>query len=641
MTSWRPRFGACCEGNGVRFRVWAPQRTRVDVVLESRDGVTSVHPLTSGDGMFSDVVAGARAGDRYRYRLDGEGPYPDPASRFQPEGVHGPSEVVDASQFDWSDAAWSGVRVEDLVIYELHVGTFTPSGTFNGMVDRLEDLRDLGVTAIEIMPVADFPGSRSWGYDGVALFAPARCYGRPDDLRRVVDAAHAAGLGVILDVVYNHVGPEGNYLGRFSPYYFSKRHQTPWGDAVNFDGTQSDMVRAFFIENALHWVHEYHVDGLRLDATHALIDDSPRHFLAELTSQVRGSVHGRKILLIAEDHRNLSRLLRPEADGGCGLDAVWADDFHHQVRRALAGDREGYYADYNGSMSDLATTLRRGWFFCGQYSTRLRRPRGTDPSGLGPRRFVICLQNHDQVGNRAFGERLHHEIALAAYRAASVLLVCAPETPLLFMGQEWAATAPFLYFTDLAAELGKLVTQGRRREFAAFSAFADAAARDRIPDPQASATFLHSRLDFQEALEEPHASVRRLYRAALAWRRNEPLLRRIDWAGFVALPLTERALLLAWTSDSTRSVVVVVQMSGAETLNLGVAAQANEWFSHTHWEQRLSTEDPTFTIDPQPIALELAGRVPTVRFARPGAVVLQGTSPRVGGLVQIDRSTVA
>jgi len=296
MAAWRPALGAWCEADGVRFRVWAPTRKRVDVVIESE----GAHALTrAADGTFAGFVAGVAAGSRYRYRLDGDGTYPDPASRFQPEGVHGPSEVVDAGRFEWSDAAWPGVRLEDLVIYELHVGAFSQSGTFGGLIDRLEYLRDLGATAIEIMPVADFPGRRNWGYDGVALFAPARCYGRPDDLRRVVDAAHRLGLGVLLDVVYNHLGPDGNYLGSFSPYYFSKRHQTPWGDAVNLDGPHSDMVRAFFMENALHWVHEYHIDGLRLDATHALIDDSPRHFLAELGSRVRASVCVRGVLLIA------------------------------------------------------------------------------------------------------------------------------------------------------------------------------------------------------------------------------------------------------------------------------------------------------------------------------------------------------
>jgi maltooligosyltrehalose trehalohydrolase len=605
MAVWGASLGAGCDASGTRFRVWAPTRPRVEVVLES-----GTHRLTrAADGTFVGVVAGAHAGNRYRYRLDGEGPYPDPASRFQPDGVHGASEIVDASRFEWSDAGWRGVALEDLVLYELHVGTFTPSGTFAGVIERLPYLRDFGVTAIELMPVADFPGARNWGYDGVALFAPARCYGRPDDLRRLVDAAHQLELGVILDVVYNHLGPDGNYLGCFSPYYFSKRHQTPWGDAVNLDDAHSDMVRAFLVENALHWVHEYHVDGLRLDATHALIDHSPRHFLAELTSRVRASAGGRNVLLIAEDHRNLSHMVRPEADGGWGLDAVWADDFHHQVRRALAGDHEGYYADYSGSIRDLATTLRGGWFFTGQYSAYLGSPRGTDPSGVAPQRFVICVQNHDQVGNRAFGERLHQEIDLAAYRAATVLLLCAPETPLLFMGQEWAASSPFLFFTDHNPELGKLVTAGRRREFQSFSAFADPAVRERIPDPQAAATFERSRLRWAENATEPHAAMLRLYQALLTLRRAEPAFRD-GWNSFEAVAVDDAAIILR-----RGALVAVVQLHGAGEVRLDEPPGCVE--------QVLSTEDSRFACDPQPLRVELRNSAVALHFTRPGAVVLR------------------
>ena len=613
MAAWRASLGAWCEADGVRFRVWAPKRSRVDVIIES-DGGTSMHPLTRAtDGTFSAFIAGITAGNRYRYRLDGEGAYPDPTSRFQPEGVHGPSEVVDASRFEWSDTTWQGVRLDELVVYELHVGTFSPRGMFDGLLERLAYLRDLGVTAIESMPVADFPGARNWGYDGVALFAPARCYGRPDDLRRVVDAAHRLGLGVLLDVVYNHLGPDGNYLECFSPYYFSQRHQTPWGAAVNLDGPHSEMVRAFFIENALHWVHEYHVDGLRFDATHALIDDGPRHFLAELSSRVRSSVSGRTVVLIAEDHRNLSHMVRSEAEGGWGLDAVWADDFHHQMQRALAGDREGYYEDYSGSVADVATTLRRGWFFCGEYSTHLRRPRGTDPSGLAPQHFVICLQNHDQVGNRAFGERLHHQIDLAAYRAATVLLLCAPQTPLLFMGQEWAASAPFLFFTDHDAKLGKLITAGRRREFKSFAAFADATVRERIPDPQAAATFERSRLNWSESVQEPHASTLRLYQELLALRHAEPARqgsRRNDFDVTVAAD----GALLGRRVAAGSTLVAVVQLLGAGAVRLNEPGR---------FEQVLSTEDQRFAADPLPVRIAPAGDALVLHFTRPGAVILR------------------
>jgi maltooligosyltrehalose trehalohydrolase len=562
-------------------------------------------------------VRGVRRGQLYRYRVDGEGPFPDPASRFQPRGVHGPSQVVDARRFRWSDARWRGLALEALVVYELHVGTFSPEGTFDGVRKRLRHLRDLGVTAVELMPLADFAGMRNWGYDGVCLFAPARCYGTPDDLRRLVDSAHRVGLGVILDVVFNHLGPDGAYHGAFSRRYFSRRHRTPWGAAMNLDGPGAAMVRETFVENALHWAHEYHVDGLRLDATHALIDDGPRHFLAELTSRVRAGAPKRTPpLLIAEDHRNLAHMLRPEAVGGWGLDAVWADDFHHQVRRAVAGDSEGYYADFSGTTADICESVQSGWFFRGQRSKHLGRRRGTDPTGIAPRRFVVCLQNHDQVGNRACGERLHHQIPAAAFRAAAVLLLCAPETPLLFMGQEWAATTPFLYFTDHEPKLGRLVTNGRRREFESFSAFTDPKVRARIPDPQAPETFLASRLDWTEIEREPHASILRLHRALLRLRRTEPALRRADWKGVEARPLDEDCLSLRRRAPGSE-LLVIVRLRGAG----GVAVPPpTRW---RRWRLLFSTEDTRVCPDPTPAEASLSRNPPSMRFSRPGAVILK------------------
>jgi maltooligosyltrehalose trehalohydrolase len=586
----------------------------------------------SSEGTFSAHVPGIGPGTRYRYRLDGEGPYPDPASRFQPEGVHGPSQVIDPNKYGWTDHAWPGLRAEELVVYELHVGTFTPNATFSGVVEKLPYLRDLGVTAIELMPLGDFPGERNWGYDGVSIFAPARCYGTPDDLRRLVDRAHAHGLGVFLDVVYNHFGPDGAYLGLFSPFYFSRRHETPWGAALNLDGEHGAMVRAFFIENALHWTHEYHFDGLRLDATHALIDDGEPHFLAELAERVHASPRRpgiRPALLVAEDHRNLATMIRPRQQGGWGLDAVWADDFHHQVRRAVAGDHEGYYRDFTGSAADLAQTVRRGWFYCGQYSAHLDTPRGTDAVGLSPHQFVICIQNHDQIGNRAFGDRLHHVTdgdagavaeRLAAFRAASVLFLLAPETPLLFMGQEWASTSPFLYFTDHNVELGKLVTEGRRREFGAFAAFADPETRARIPDPQARATFEHSRLVWPEIEREPHASAHRLYRALLHLRRNETALRSAGWKGCDVSACGEDTVLLRRAAGATRAFVAVARLRGSGLVRiaadlLGAGSDA------TTAQVVLNTENPTFCADPSPPLIEDEGATVAVGFARPGALV--------------------
>jgi maltooligosyltrehalose trehalohydrolase len=615
---WSPSLGAWVERGGVRFRVFAPERTRVELVWEGGGPPTPPLPLERDPaGYWSGFARGAGAGALYRYRLDGEGPFPDPASRYQPYGVHGPSQVVDPASFPWTDSLWRGVGLEELVVYELHVGTFTPAGTFAGAAGRLEDLKHLGVTAIELMPLADFPGRRNWGYDGVDLFAPARCYGTPDDLRRLVDRAHSLGLAVLLDVVYNHLGPAGAYLGVFSRSYFSESHHTPWGAAVNLDGPGSPDVRGFFVENALHWVHEYHLDGLRLDACHALLDDSPRYFLAELQDRVRGTVAARKVLVIAEDSRNLVRMVLPEAEGGWGLDAVWADDLHHQVRVALAGDRDGYYRDFSGALPDLAATVRDGWFFQGQRSAHFGGPRGTDPRPAPPRRFVVCIQNHDQVGNRALGERLHHQVDLAVWRAVSTLLLVAPETPLLFMGQEWGASSPFLFFTDHEEALGALVTEGRRKEFAGFRAFSDPAARERIPDPQAEETFARSRLDWTEAEREPHASLRRLYRALLA-RRAEWRLGRLE-RGDYDVAAGDGSIVLRVDRPGERRILAVVRLAGTGRSELGPPGPPRE---PSGWRVALSTEDPAFARDPTPPGVDLRGPQLLISWQRAGAVVL-------------------
>ncbi|MGH9140362.1 MAG: malto-oligosyltrehalose trehalohydrolase, partial [Vicinamibacterales bacterium] len=598
----------------------------LDVVIERPDQQVAYPLERRTDGTFGGHVAGTADGTRYWYRLDGERMLPDPASRSQPDGVHGPSAVVDGARFAWSDDRRRNLELCDLAIYELHVGTFSPEGTFAGAMTRLPLLARLGVTAIELMPIADFAGARNWGYDGVSLYAPARCYGTPDDVRRLVDAAHRLNLAVLLDVVYNHVGPDGAYLSAFSPYYFTDRHQTPWGAAVNLDGPHSEMVREFFIQNALYWIHDYHIDGLRIDATHAMADESPRHFLAELTSRVHASSSGRRPLLIAEDHRNLRSMLIPESGGGWGLDAVWADDFHHQCRRALAGDAEGYYRDFSGGTADLAETIRRGWFYVGQHSTHLGAPRGTETSGVSTLRFIICLQNHDQIGNRAQGERLHHQIESAAYRAASVLLLMAPETPLLFMGQEWAASTPFLYFTDHHSELGALVTEGRREEFRSFAAFSDPASRDAIPDPQADSTFEASRLRWHEREREPHASTLRLYVALLSLRRREPALR--GDAPFHVAAVDDGTIALRRESPDG-DFLVMVRLHGAGRVNLGhtwVGVGAGESTkSAAGWSIVLTSEDEAFSGDPVPIELEQTSESCFLTFGRPSAIVLRRT----------------
>ena len=621
--AWQPSLGAWRQEQGTRFRVWAPEAKRIEVALETSPDRTVTFSLEkSSDGFFQGTVAEVTDGDLYRYLVNGHGPYPDPASRYQPKGVHGPSQVIDPAEYQWADRKWTGIRLADLVLYELHVGTFTPAGTFAAAAGRLPALRDLGVTAVELMPVADFAGGRNWGYDGVAPSAPARCYGAPDDLRRFVDAAHAFGLAVQLDVVYNHIGPEGAYLGIFSPYYFSTRHNNAWGAGINLDGPYSGPVRAFFIESALHWIHEYHIDGLRLDATHAIVDRSPRHFLAEISAAVRDSLKDscRRALVIAEDARNLAHIVKPEPEKGWGLDAVWSDDFHHQMRRFLAGDHDGYFQDFDGMMPDIAATVRRGWFYCGQYSRFFSQPRGTDPAGLIPSRFVLFLQNHDQVGNRAFGERLHHQIDLAAYRAAIALLLLLPQTPLIFMGQEWAASTPFQYFTDHHPELGKQVTKGRRTEFRSFAAFADAKIREQIPDPQDPKTFQASRLLWEERDRQPHTSMLRLCKRLLTIRRTEPVMRAQDAAQFEVMDLNKDTLLLLRSAPSSPALLAVIRLrgSGLENLCGNPLADAGERFK---WTLMLTTEDAAFAPDGLPPHVEKAG--PVIEFPRPAAVILK------------------
>ena len=517
-------MGATPTVDGVRFRVWAPVALRVEVELD--DG-RRVALQAQHDGLWSGLVGGAGPGTRYRYRLDDHLSRPDPYSRSQPEGVHGPSEVVDPDAFEWHDASWRGMGIQGAVIYELHVGTATPEGTFDSLVTQLPRLHSLGVTAIEPMPVVEFPGARNWGYDGVDAFAVSRAYGGPEALKRLVDAAHAHGIGVILDVVYNHLGPDGNYLRDFSPDYFTDRYQTPWGAAINYDGPHSEWVRKLVVDNARFWIDEYHADGLRLDATHAIFDRSPTHVLAELTQAVRASTPAeREIVLIAETSENDVRYLRPVEEGGFGLDAVWADDFHHSLRRYLAGDHEGYYANYEGTLEEVANCIRQGWLYEGQPTrSGKQEPRGTRARDRPAWQFVYVLQNHDQVGNRAFGERLHHQIGLERFAAASALLLFLPFTPMLFMGEEFGASTPFQYFTDHNPELGRLVTEGRRREFRAFSAFADPAARERIPDPQAESTFGNSKLPLVEIGSPAAAWLQSLYARLIALRTTDPVLR--------------------------------------------------------------------------------------------------------------------
>ena len=609
------RFGAVPRARGVDFRVFCPDGSdlRLHVLTGAAAGTYRPDELYGGIAGF--FVQGAAAADRYCYTIDDSPRRPDPASRFQPDGVHGPSEIVDPRAYRWRRQGWRAVDAGALVIYELHVGAFTPEGTFRAARERLPALRDLGVTAVELMPVAEFSGSRNWGYDGVCLFAPSRNYGRPDDLRDFVDAAHELELAVLLDVVYNHLGPEGAYLPSFNPDYLGGRHSTPWGGAVNLDGPRSASVRRFIIDSARHWVHEYRLDGLRLDATHALVDDSATHLVAELVDDLRETTPW-PVMLHAEDHRNLVTLVQRRSNQGWGLDAVWADDFHHTLRRQLAGDAFGYFEDYEGSVPELAQTIRQGWYFTGQPSRHLGRCRGTDPSAVPMRRFIVCLQNHDQIGNRATGDRLNHAVDPAAWRAASTLLLTVPMTPLLFMGQEWAASTPFQYFTDLEPALGRLVTEGRRAEFRHFPAFSDPGARLRIPDPQAPSTFAASKLRWEERATAGHQLTLNLYRTLLGLRRRHPALGADEAACGDAVALDAATILMRRAAaGDTFYVLARLRDRGEVSFECEPAAGMPTVV--------LTTEDGQFAADSAMPRIEARPGHIAVEFQRPGAVILR------------------
>jgi maltooligosyltrehalose trehalohydrolase len=537
-----------------RFSAWAPAAQSVAVVV---DGAS--RPMARGDGAWwTREVDEAGPGSRYGFSVDGGPVRPDPRSPSQPDGVHGLSAVVDHDAFPWTDKAWRGVSLPGSVLYELHVGTFSTAGTFAGVAEHLDHLVDLGVDAVELLPVVEFSGDRGWGYDGVDLFAPHHAYGGPDGLKRLVDACHHAGLGVIFDVVYNHLGPAGNYLGQFGPY-FTDRHQTGWGDAVNYDGPGSDEVRRFVVDNALMWLRDYHGDGLRLDAVHAIVDTSARPILEQLAVEVDAlAAHVRKpLFLIAESDRNDPALVRARAAGGQGLAAAWADEWHHGLHTALTGEQDGYYEDF-GRWPELAKSLRQAWVHDGTYSRHRGRVHGRPVTGMTGDRFVIATQTHDQVGNRATGERLAALVPEGQLKVAAALLLTSPFVPMLFMGEEWAASTPFQYFTDHEdPDLGRAVTEGRRREFAAFGWDPEG-----VPDPQAPETFARSVLRWDERLDGGHGRVLDWYRRLIALRRRTPALAGGDLT-------TVRA-----EADETTGLVVVER--GAAVLvvaNLGRAEQ--------------------------------------------------------------------
>jgi maltooligosyltrehalose trehalohydrolase len=573
-------FGAEYRDDGsVRFRLWAPAARQVELCLAG----TSVEiPLERRDqGWFELVTDAAKPGTQYRFRINGEQEVPDPASRFQPQDVHGPSEVVRPDAFDWRDHAWRGRRWEEAVIYELHVGAFSSPGTFSAVRDRLDYLADLGITAVELMPVADFPGRHNWGYDGVFLFAPDSVYGRPEDLKELVQSAHERGIMVLLDVVYNHFGPEGNYLRSYAPQFFTDRHRTPWGDGINFDGPESRVVRDFFIHNALYWLTEFHFDGLRLDAVHAIIDDSTPHILTELADAVRSAIGAdHYVHLILENDRNQAHhLKRGEHCRPMRYTAQWNDDIHHALHVLITGERDGYYLDYSERPLDqLGRCLSEGFAYQGEVSLHRNGERRGEPSAsLPPTAFISFLQNHDQIGNRAFGERIIDLADPRAVRAAMAILLLAPSPPLLFMGEEFGAETPFLFFCDFNKNLATAVTEGRRNEFACFARFNDPDQRERIPDPSADTTFEASRLNWSEIEQPGHAEWLRFYRRLLRLRCQHIVPRLLT--GCVVDANYEikgdRGITVHWNFPRPAEDLILMANLGADSLSVSLPSDSN------------------------------------------------------------------
>jgi maltooligosyltrehalose trehalohydrolase len=530
-------------GGGALARVWAPTRRSVDLVLD--DGSRS-WPLTrEPDGYFSADIDGLAEGVRYWYRLDGDVRRPDPTSRFQPEGPHGPSMTVDPSRFRWTDASWRGCADDAQVFYEMHVGTFTPEGTWKAATAQLEALADLGITTIEMMPVADFAGRFGWGYDGVNLYAPTRLYGTPDDLRSFVDRAHALRIAVILDVVYNHFGPDGNYISDYSSDYFTSRYKNDWGQAVNFEGPAA--AREFFVENAAYWIDEFHFDGLRLDATQDMHDASPEHVIASIVDRAREAAGERRIYIVAENEPQQTRLVRPRDKGGYGADALWNDDYHHAAVVALTGKREAYYFDYNGSPQEFVAAAKYGYLYQGQWYGWQKQRRGTPSLDLPPKVFVSYLENHDQVANSAFGRRLHQVSSPARLRALTALTLLGPATPLLFQGQEFAASAPFMYFAD-HEQLREPITSGRRDFLFQFPSIKDPDVTSALPPPVSEETFKRSKLDLGE--RETHREWYALHRDLIALRRQDPVLRRLGTLKPDGAVLSSTAFLLRYQAGT-------------------------------------------------------------------------------------------
>lgn len=585
-------IGAEITARGVHFRVWAPQSRTVAVQLYSSDGAeTNLLPLNAeANGYFSALVPEARAGTLYKFKLD-SGTFPDPASRFQPDGPHGPSQVIDPNAFRWTDTAWRGSARDGQVIYEMHIGTFTQDGNWRAAIEQLSELARLGITLIEVMPVADFPGRFGWGYDGVNLFAPTRLYGAPDDFRAFVDRAHALGLGVILDVVYNHVGPDGNYLKEFSPDYFSSRYKNEWGEALNFDGQNSGPVREFFIANAGYWISEFHIDGLRFDATQQIFDDSEDHVLCAIQRHVREAARGRATYLVAENEEQHAWLARNASEGGAGLEALWNDDFHHSAVVAMTGHREAYYSDHRGTPQELISAMKRGYLFQGQWYAWQKKRRGMPAGGLHPANFVTFIQNHDQVANSLQGSRLHDRTSPGRLRAMTALLLLGSGTPLLFQGQEFAASTPFLYFADHHPELAKLVTAGRRKFLEQFPSIANSDAAGCLANPESETTFKRCKLDLSD--RQRHAQHYQLHQDLLRLRRDDVVFHNPRPNGLDGAVLAAEAFVLRFFGEDGDDRLLLVNL-GLDLLLAQMPEPLLAPPAERRWQFLWSSEDPRY-----------------------------------------------
>jgi maltooligosyltrehalose trehalohydrolase len=577
-------------GAGVHFRVWAPQHKSIKVTFEEPRAPIAL--TGEGNGYFSGLITGVPPGTHYKYELDTGEAYPDPASRYQPTGPHGWSEIVDSDSFRWSDLNWPGIKLEGQVIYELHLGTFTQEGTWVGAAKKLEYLRDTGITSIEVMPVADFPGKFGWGYDGVHPYAPASIYGTPDDMRTFINQAHAIGLGVILDVVYNHLGPDGNYLIKFSPFYFTERHTTDWGEAINFDGEQSGPVREFFRENAAYWIKEFHLDGLRLDATQDIHDESEPHIIAEISKAARSAAGHKSIVLVGENEPQETRLLQRIKDGGYGLDALWNDDYHHTAMVALTGRADAYYMDYRGTAQELLSAVKYGYLFQGQWYRWQEKRRGTPTLGL-PRAVVVnFIQNHDQVSNSARGQRIRQLTSPGMCRAITALTLLAPGTPMLFQGQEFAASSPFLFFADHKPDLAEQIKAGRLEFLGQWRSLALPEMQRCFDDPHAPETFEKCKLDFAEVTK--HAESYALHRDLLYLRREDPILCRQGKDGIDGAVFSSQCFIVRFFSpDYQRDRLLLVNL-GIE-LDLDPAPEpllASP--ASMEWVKMWSSEDPQY-----------------------------------------------